>query len=99
MFIQRISLFLFLMMFAIACRAQFSAGVEGGASAGYLNTNISNRTSTEVDYAPGYTFNIPVQYKINNWFSVETDPGITQKNYSFNRTDSFAGLYDTYINT
>jgi hypothetical protein len=99
MVVNKISLSLLLIMLATVCRAQFSLGVEGGVSAGYLNTNITNRSSTTVDYAAGYTFDIPFQYKINNWFCIETAPGITQKNYSFDRVDSFAGLYDTYVNT
>jgi hypothetical protein len=93
-----ILLFLLSIQYVFAS-AQTSLGLEAGISSGYLNTNISNRPSTEIDYNIGYTITIPFQYKIKDWLYLETDPGITQKNYFIDRTDSFSGIYNGFKNT
>jgi len=96
--LQSFLFFLLICTFSIS-KAQTSLGIEGGVSSGYLNTNISNRASTSIAYDAGYTFDIPFQYKIKHWLYIETAPGITQKNYTINRTDTFAGIYESFINT
>jgi hypothetical protein len=99
MFLRK-TLFVFLLILtATELKAQSSLGFETGLSAGHLNTNIANRTSSEITYRLGYSIAIPFQYQLNKWLSVETDPGIQQKNYSISRTDSLSGAYTSFINT
>jgi hypothetical protein len=88
-----------LIVFCISIKAQTSVGLEAGISNNYLNTNISDRVSTVIDYSIGYTVNIPLQYKVKQWLYIEAIPGITQKNYSIDRTDSFAGIYEKFTNS
>jgi hypothetical protein len=95
----KIFLFFLLIIFTPALKAQTALGIEAGISSSYLSTNISNRAATSIAYDIGYTINIPFQYKIKEWLYVETAPNITQKNYSINRTDSFAGNYESFLNT
>jgi opacity protein-like surface antigen len=96
---QRLFLFCSLMLFAFASKAQTSFGLEAGVSESYLSTNISNRAASSIGYDIGYTINVPVQFKIKQSFYIETLLGITQKNYSINRTDSFAGITQSFVNT
>lgn len=96
---KKLAILFLSMAAAFGCHAQYSLGIEGGVSAGYISTNISNRASTEINYAIGYTAAIPFQYKINSWLSIEAIPNVTQKNYTLSRTDSLAGAYETFVNT
>jgi hypothetical protein len=99
MFLRK-TLFLFLLiLMMIEAKAQSSLGLETGLSAGHLNTNIANRTSSEITYRLGYSIAIPFEYQLNKWLSIETNPGILQKNYSISRTDSLSGAYTSFINT
>jgi len=99
MFLRKTSLLLLFIITAAELKAQSSIGLETGLSAGYLNTNIANRESSEITYRLGYSIAVPFEYKLNKWLSVETAPGILQKNYSISRTDSLAGAYTSFINT
>ncbi len=79
--------------------SQIFLGLQGGISNNYLETNISNRASTAIKSHIGYSVSIPIMYKVNDWISFQTDPNISQKNYSINRIDSFIGIYTQYNNT
>jgi hypothetical protein len=96
---HKVFLVVFFTPFVLTSKGQTSFGLEAGMSSGYLNTNITNRASTEITNSIGYTINIPFQFKIKQWLYLETTPGITQKNYSIDRTDSLAGAYETFKNT
>jgi opacity protein-like surface antigen len=96
---QKLVLFFLLIAVAYLSKAQTAIGLEGGVSSSYLNTNISNRASSIINYGAGYTFDLSYQYKIKHWLYIETAPGITQKNYFIDRTDSFAGIYEEFKNT
>ena len=78
---------------------QTSFGVEGGLSYNTYHTNISNRSATVLAGLTGFNIDLPFRYKINSWLYVATAPGIVQKGYSMNRTDSLYGEYDRHINT
>jgi hypothetical protein len=99
MFLRKTSLICCLIIAVLAAKAQSSVGLEPGLTGGYLNTNLSNRESSVMAYRLGYSVAIPFEYKLNDWLSLETDPGIMQKNYSINRTDSLEGAYTSFINT
>ena len=79
--------------------AQTTLGVEGGLSYNSYYTNISNRVSTELSGHAGYAVAIPLRYKVSSWLYVIAAPGLAQKGYSMNRTDSLSGEYDEHINT
>jgi hypothetical protein len=79
--------------------AQNSIGLEAGMSSSYLVTNISNRTSTVINSGRGFTANILLRHTIYRCLSAELIPGITRKSYSINRTDSLAGVYESFNNT
>jgi len=97
--LRKIATTVLLLVTTLAAKSQSSIGLEPGLTGGYLNTNLSNRESSVMAYRLGYSVAIPFEYKLNDWLSVETDPGIMQKNYSINRTDSLEGAYTSFINT
>ncbi len=74
-------------------------GLEGGWSSNYLITNISNLSFTKYDPKSGYFVAIPLQYDINNWLAIYSDPGLIQKNYRYIRTGFFQGIQETHTNT
>jgi len=88
LFLQKTSLF-----------AQTSFGVEGGLSYNTYHTNITNRSATTLKGVTGFNADLPFRYKIYSWLYVTTAPGVVQKGYSMNRTDSLYGEYDRHINT
>jgi hypothetical protein len=99
MFFSKCYIVVPLLIFSLNCPAQLSLGMETGVSHNLLNADIQTRPSTVTLPGLGYSIALPLQYKINNWISLETGPSLIQKNYSINRTDSFAGVYESFINT
>jgi len=78
--------------------AQTSLGIEGGLSYNTYHTNIDNRTSTTLAGGTGFNLSIPLRYRIYPWLYVIATPGLVQKAYSLNRTDSLSGEYDRHDN-
>jgi Outer membrane protein beta-barrel domain len=90
---------LFLMTLKPIClNAQLLMGLETGISYNHLKTNISNETSTLNKSKIGYSFGARVEYKLAKKISLIVDPNWVQKNYSEQRIDSFAGIYQNHIN-
>ena len=79
--------------------AQISLGVEGGLCSNRYETNISNRGSTVLRGNSGLYVGLPVRYAVNSWLCLTTTPGLVQKGYSMDRTDSFYGEFDRHVNT
>ena len=79
--------------------AQSFLGAEGGLTYNSYHTNISNRTATELSGHAGFNFSLSLRYKILPWLYAIAAPGLIQKGYSMNRTDSLSGEYDQHINT
>jgi hypothetical protein len=79
--------------------AQTTLGVEGGLSYNSYHTNISNRAATDLSGHAGYNLSLSLRYKILPWLYAIAAPGLVQKGYSMNRTDSLSGEYDEHINT
>ena len=79
--------------------AQTSIGVEGGLSYNSYQTNIANRAATSLSNEAGFSFAFPVRYQVCSWLYVLAAPGLVQKGYSMNRTDSLSGEYDQHANT
>lgn len=61
--------------------AQVSIGADVGITFNTLKLeNSNNAVSTNNGY--GYIISIPVKYKLNKHFYIETNPGLLQKNYT-----------------
>jgi hypothetical protein len=73
--------------------------VEGGLSYNTYHTNISNRSSTVLNGLTGFNIGLPFRYKVYPWLYITTAPGVVQKGYSMDRSDSLYGEYDRHINT
>lgn len=80
----------------VLCHSQVLIGLQLGATYNYLNTNISNSPSSIINKHFGYSIGLPVIYKVTPILYVEVVSGISQKNYSINRTDSLAGIFTEY---
>lgn len=79
--------------------AQSSLGVEGGLSYNSYHTNISNRAATSLVGKAGGSVALSLRYRVLSWLYVVAVPGLVQKGYSMNRTDSLNGEYDQHINS
>jgi opacity protein-like surface antigen len=79
--------------------AQTAIGVEGGLSNNSYHTNIDNRAATNLTSLTGVSVNLSFRYKVKSWLYITTAPGVVQKGYSMNRTDSLFGEYDRHNNT
>lgn len=88
---------LFFLLTASLC-AQTTIGVEGGLSYNSYHTNIANRGATELTGKTGFSVVLPLRYRMCSWLYVVASPGLVQKGYSMNRTDSLSGEYDQHIN-
>ena len=73
--------------------AQFYVGAEVGGNENYLITNVSNLISTEYVPINGFNIGVPVEYKVNDWFSLKSTPNFIQKNYQLQRTGFYQGVY------
>jgi len=96
---RRILILFLILLIRASLFAQTSIGVEGGLSYNTWHTNISNRSSTELTGLSGFNIDIPLRYRAYPWLYITTAPGIAQKGYSMDRTDSLYGEYDRHINT
>jgi len=92
-FLLSVVIFSFNICFVQVANAQLSVGIEGGYNKNYLVTNNANRAFTNYLPMNGFTVGVPLQYKIADWFAIETDPTYVQKNYSQQRSAFFVGVY------
>ena len=99
MHIKHVLLTLFFLPLTASLFAQTSIGVEGGLSYNSYHTNIANRAATDLKGEAGAAIAIPFRYRVYSWLYVTAAPGLAQKGYSMNRTDSLSGEYDEHINT
>ena len=90
---------LFLSTLSYKSNAQLYAGFGIGGNQNYLITNVSNLISTEYVPKAGLNIEVPVEYKVNDWFSLKATPGFIQKSYQMQRTDYYAGIYEETKNS
>lgn len=90
---------LFLLSLTASLFAQTSVGLGGGLSYNSYHTTIANRAATELANKAGFSIAIPLRYRVCSWLYVIAAPGLVQKGYSMNRTDSLSGEYDQHTNT
>lgn len=89
---------LFFLSLTASLFAQTSVGLEGGLSYNSYHTNIANRSATTLASEAGFSIAIPFRYRVCSWLYVIAAPGLIQKGYSMNRTDSLSGIYDEHNN-
>ena len=78
--------------------AQTSLGLEAGLSDNSYHTNIANRAATTLASKAGSNVAVPLRYRVCSWLYAIATPGLVQKGYSMNRTDSLSGEYDQHAN-
>ena len=78
--------------------AQTSVGLEGGLSDNSYHTNIANRAATQLANKAGFSMAASLRYRVCAWLYAIAAPGLVQKGYSMNRTDSLSGEYDQHAN-
>lgn len=90
-------------MLAICCcnisvQAQFSAGISAGFTA---TQSDKDPKQAYAQYLPagGFAIGIPLQYELSKRWAIRAEPGLFQKNISFERTGSYAGSWDKRYNS
>jgi hypothetical protein len=96
---KAVLLALFFLPLTASLFAQTSIGVEGGLSYNNYHTNIDNRAATDLTGKAGAAIAVPFRYRLYSWLYLTAAPGLAQKGYSMNRTDSLRGEYDEHVNT
>lgn len=81
------------------CAAQSSIGMCAGYTYDHLNTDISNRALTENTNKGGYSFGLQIKHEVKAKFYLQTGLYLLQKNYSFNRTGDYIGIYEKFTNS
>lgn len=79
--------------------AQTSIGLNGGYTNNCMNTDIANRAYSHQVNLGGYSLGILYKKPISKVFALQTGLELLQKNYSFERTESYTGIYENYNNT
>src|SRR3954468_16498913 len=74
-------------------------GFEIGYTNNYLITNISSLPFTVLKPQGGYMVGLRVEYNLNKWMSISSNPNWSQKNYEMERTGFFAGVYEKFTNS
>ncbi len=88
-----------LLLSANAARAQLYAGLEAGWNRNETHTSTAYRTFTRYKPVNGFSIEMPVQYRFNNWLAIQTGISYIQKNYRLERTQFFDGIYEQYCNS
>lgn len=85
---------------SIPClNAQMSIGIEGGYTNNFLKTSIMNRSYTRQVNLGGYSVGVFCKRSVSKVFAVRVGIELMQKNYSFERTEKYKGIYENYYNT
>lgn len=79
--------------------AQWSVGVDGGVTINSLHTGQSYDYDRHYDSRGSFTVGIPVRYDFNDWFGLQTEVSVMQKNYSMHRSPTYKYFYYDYSNT
>jgi len=67
-------------------------GLSGGYAHNHLTTSVGYRPFMAYESRGGFTAGIPVVYRFADWFSLQTELSILQKNYKWLRTEYY--VYD-----
>lgn len=79
--------------------AQMYIGIEGGYTNNFLNTSVMNRSYTRHVNLGGYNVGVFCKRSVSKVFAVRAGIELMQKNYSFERTEKYKGIYENYYNT
>ncbi|HVI46903.1 MAG TPA: porin family protein [Chitinophaga sp.] len=80
-------------------QGQFEVGITGGYNKNYVHTSAGARTFAKYDSRSGFVVGIPVRYTFNNWLAVQAEPSYIQKNYRYERSNFFDGIYQNNTNS
>jgi hypothetical protein len=64
-------------------------GISGGYTYNQLVTSIGYRPFTTYEEKGGFTVGLPVVYRVADWFSLQVEPSVVQKNYLWRRTEYY----------
>lgn len=78
--------------------AQLAVGIEGGYTHNYFNSH-NNGAPVKNKQLAGFNTALIVHYPVKHWLAIQSGAGIIQKNYSFNRTGNYTGVYQSFTNT
>jgi hypothetical protein len=92
------SLIVLLLFYCSVSKAQLMLGFEAGVSDNTVSTDIAGQSSTAINARAGYYFSSKVQVGLCKWLYIAAMPGIIQKGFRVNRTDSLTGIYTDYKN-
>jgi hypothetical protein len=80
-------------------KGQLSLGAAAGVSDNFLNSNIANQPYSLNKSKFGCLLGTRIDYWLSGKFGLEAGPELIQKNHSIERTDSFFGVVENYVNT
>ena len=73
--------------------------MEGGLSDFSRISNISNRASTSLGSGKGFIAGVTLRQPVRPWLYLTLAPGLIQKGYTLNRTDSLFGEFENFRDT
>jgi hypothetical protein len=65
-------------------------GFLGGYTHNHLYTSVGYRPSTAYENKDGFAAGVPIKYVVNDWFCLQTEFSVLQKNYKWLHTDYYA---------
>jgi hypothetical protein len=94
------SYIIFFGMGLAACQvhAQLTLGIKGGLTRNYTDLPISGALFIKNEANTGFETAFSLVAGINKWLSIETDPGILQKDNALIRSGTFQGIYEDFKN-
>jgi hypothetical protein len=74
-------------------------GISSGYTHNHLSTSVSYRPFTTYENKGGFAVGLPVVYHVTDWFGVQTEFSVLQKNYKWTRPDYYFLNSIPYQNT
>jgi hypothetical protein len=87
-------LFCLLQLQPVVVKAQTTLGFFGGSSINYPDTDLGNRSFTQIKARMGFSAGASFEKKIKDWLSVGTRLFYLQKNYETRRTGIYSNIFE-----
>ena len=94
-----IPIHIILLVIALPANAQYAISFGAGVDKNQLHTDISGIPYTREQSEYGIILNISVSWQAKNWLFLKTGMSYLQKNYTYERTGPYRGMYITFINS